>query len=220
MPERRRLLRSIGLTIGTFSAGCVSAPTGATTETEAQTVDDATGSDGGGGDGSNADGHHHEETDADHHHHDTIPTEPVGTAEVAMVSDDGHHFDPHVVWITPGGTVTWTLESGAHTTTAYHPDNDRPLRVPEAAAAWDSGVLDEAGASVERTFDVQGVHDYFCIPHEAMGMIGSVVVGHPDSDGQPGLAPPQEALPIEAQRALDTRNDTVSALLDGDDDDH
>lgn len=166
------------------------------------------------GDGSH-DGGSHEEGG---HHHADIPEEPVDHAEVTMVTtgeEDGFHFEPHVVWVHPGGRVTWTIESGDHSATAYHPDNDRPGRVPDGAASWDSGLLTEQGEDFEHTFERAGVYDYYCIPHEAMGMIGSVLVGRPEPAEQPGLASPQSRLPEDARSAIESRNDTVLDLLEG-----
>lgn len=153
-------------------------------------------------------GHEHE-----HDHETEGPDRPAEAAEVAMVSEDGHHFEPHLVWIEAGGTVTWTLESGAHTTTAYHADADRPQRIPDGAAGWDSGTIAEAGRTYERTFEDEGVYDYFCRPHEGMGMVGSVVVGEPDPHEQPGLEPPQETLPEAARTVLEELNEAANEAL-------
>ena len=148
------------------------------------------------------------------HGHNGGITGPVAHANVAMITNDnGYHFDPHVVWVTKGGTVTWTLESGSHTTTAYHPQFNKPLRIPKAADAWDSGMLTEEGATFEQTFEVEGVYDYFCIPHEYRGMVGSLIVGRPDTHKQPGLTPPQESLPQEAQVKIETLNAQVEEAL-------
>ena len=149
------------------------------------------------------------------HEHDAQLHEPVAHVDVAMKSDDvGHHFDPHLVWIEPGGSVTWTNESGAHTTTAYHPDVDKPLRMPEEASLWDSGMFSEPGKTFEYTFEAEGVYDYFCIPHEYRAMVGSVIVGEPDLDGQPALASPQEDLPEEAQTLLSKLNTRTKDVLE------
>lgn len=140
--------------------------------------------------------------------------EPVAHADVAMKSDDdGHHFDPEVVWIEPGGTITWTNESGSHTTTPYHPDFDKPQRIPLTASPWDSGMFAEAGATFEHTFDVKGVYDYFCVPHEHRAMVGSVLVGKPDPHDQQGLRPPQDSLPSEAQTRIAELNTRTNELL-------
>lgn len=130
-----------------------------------------------------------------------------------ITTDNGYLFAPRVVWVSKGGTVTWTLKSGSHTATAYHPKFDKPRRIPQAAKAWDSGMLMNKGATFDQTFEVEGVYDYFCIPHEYRGMVGSVIVGHPAPEKQSGLAPPQESLPNEAQTILKTLNEQVTQTL-------
>ncbi|WP_242695652.1 plastocyanin/azurin family copper-binding protein [Halomontanus rarus] len=153
-------------------------------------------------------------TDLGAHSHDGEALEsPSENADVAMVSDDGHHFDPHLVWIEPGGTVTWTLESGSHTTTAYHSGAEKPQRIPDEADGWDSGILQEEGQTFEHTFDVVGVYDYFCRPHEGMGMVGSVIVGEPDPHEQPALESPHGDLPDEAREALEELTDAANETL-------
>lgn len=61
----------------------------------------------------------HDEHGGTHHDHVEPIDHPVQYAEVGMVTNDGHHFEPHLVWIEVGGTVTWANESGSYTTTAY-----------------------------------------------------------------------------------------------------
>jgi hypothetical protein len=97
-------------------------------------------------------------------------------------------FSPAVVWLEPGGTVTWNVETGAHSITAYHGENERATRVPDGAAAFDSGTL-SGGNSFEHTFETEGVHNYFCRPHEGLAMVGLVVVGSPQ--GGPGVKAPE-----------------------------
>lgn len=161
-----------------------------------------------------------ETADTHDHSHSEEVTGPVSHAEVAMLTDeDGHHFDPHVVWIETSGTVTWTNKSGSHTTTAYHPEFDQPLRIPSAAEPWDSGMFSEEGATFEQRFEVDGVYDYFCIPHDYRAMVGTVIVGDPDPHDQPGLTEPQEKLPKEARELLETLNERVHKALNHDHDD-
>ena len=98
-------------------------------------------------------------------------------------------FDPIRQRIEPGQTVRWVMASpgNPHTTTAYHPRNaNHSLRIPEAAAPWDSGFLVKPGDTFEVTLTVEGVYDYFCLPHEAAGMVGRIIVGRP---GGPGALP-------------------------------
>jgi hypothetical protein len=71
-----------------------------------------------------------------------------------------------------------------HTTTADHPRNaNHSLRIPETAEPWDSGFLVNPGDRFEVTLTVEGVYDYFCLPHEAAGMVGRIVVGRPAGPG-------------------------------------
>lgn len=112
------------------------------------------------------------------------------TVEIEMVTTAENYFDPVGLWVPAGTTVRWVLKSGAHSATAYHPDNfGKPLRIPEKATPWDSGILGAPGTSFEYTFGVEGVYDYFCLPHEALGMVGRIVVGKPGGPGAQPLQP-------------------------------
>lgn len=136
-------------------------------------------------------------------------------ATVNMISTAGGDqiFDPEVGWLEAGGTVTFVIESGAHSATAYAEANGKPNRIPSSAEAFDSGILSEQGAEFAHTFETEGVYDYYCIPHEAVGMIGTIVVGNPSPDDQPGLAPPQDSLPDGAATEIDRLNGVVSGQL-------
>ncbi|KAB1197932.1 MULTISPECIES: plastocyanin/azurin family copper-binding protein [Haloferax] len=154
------------------------------------------------------------ESDGGHGHAGGTIGDPAEHATVTMLTeDDSYHFHPHVVHVKEGGTVTFELESGTHTATAYHPDNDAPRRVPEGTDAWDSGVLSESGATYEVTFDEAGVYDYHCVPHESVGMIGSVVVGEPPLDG-PGMSPPSDDLLEGVHGKVTELNEMVEHGLD------
>lgn len=140
---------------------------------------------------------------------------PATTFEVrAVMTKDGGdvYFDPIGLRIEPGDTVRWIQVDGFHSVTAYHPANgDRELRIPERAHPWDSGMLlaeyPAKGSTFEHTFTVPGVYDYLCIPHEAAGMVGRIVVGEPEAGPATrafGYAPDRhwKAVPKPAQQAL------------------
>lgn len=201
-PSRRKALQMSGTALALSLAGCTGM---LSNESEHE--------DGGHSDnsGEHEDGGHSGDS---HGHSGNNLSEAVDHAEVTMVTKDGGtHFEPHAVRVKPGGSVTWKLESGSHSTTAYHSENDKPVRIPEGAKPWDSGTLSEQGKSFTHTFETEGVYDYFCIPHEATGMLGTVVVGSPHADGQPGLQPPQESLPSGAQEKIKNLNEKVSKNL-------
>ncbi|HET9604817.1 MAG TPA: plastocyanin/azurin family copper-binding protein [Gemmatimonadales bacterium] len=87
-------------------------------------------------------------------------------------------FDPIGLYVEPGTTIRWITRENVHTTTAYHPRNGRhPLRIPDRAAPWDSGFLVNPGDHFDVTLTEPGVYDYYCMPHEAAGMVGRIVVG-------------------------------------------
>lgn len=107
--------------------------------------------------------------------------------EIGMYTEGGeYYFDPVGLFVEPGETVRWINESGAHTTTAYHPDNPRASvrRIPDGAEPWDSGVLTQIGATFEYTFEVEGTYEYYCVPHKTIGMVGRIVCGEPGGIGE------------------------------------
>jgi plastocyanin len=140
-----------------------------------------------------------------------VPRVPLaaGAVEIRMRGNaDGSHvwFDPIGLRIRPGQTLRWINHDGgnSHTATAYHPKNfERPLRIPEEAEPWDSDYLlpDE---SFSVTLTVEGVYDFFCIPHEHAGMVGRVIVGHPGTSGADSLSMQTagRAIPETALRAF------------------
>lgn len=140
---------------------------------------------------------------------------PRASATVSMATTDGgSHFEPHVVRVKRGGSVTWELESGTHTTTAYSQRTHEPHRIPDGASAWDSGTPSEQDETFEHTFETVGVYDYCCIPHGATGMVGTVVVGDPETGDRPGLQPPRDGRPDGAAEKVASLNERVTAALD------
>ena len=126
-------------------------------------------------------------------------------AEIRMQGKaDGSHvwFDPVGLHVEPGRTIRWiNLDPGnSHTATAYHPKNfERSLRIPERAESWNSDYL-LPNESFSVTLLVEGVYDFFCVPHEHAGMVGRIIVGRPGS--APQAEPGARALPDTALRAF------------------
>ncbi|MFQ5795197.1 MAG: plastocyanin/azurin family copper-binding protein [Candidatus Bipolaricaulia bacterium] len=131
------------------------------------------------------------------------PAVGQGRVDVLMLTTNGNHyiFVPTGLWIEPGTVVRWILESDVHSTTAYHPDNfGKELRIPERAKPWNSGVLTQVGATFEHRFVVEGIYDYYCIPHEFLGMVGRIIVGEPK--GGPGTKPLERGIPEPARKVV------------------
>ena len=97
-------------------------------------------------------------------------------------------FDPREVTVAVGDTVVWAnTSSRGHTVTAYDsgvPDDAEffasggydSTQAARDAFGSELGGLIESGDSWSHTFETPGEHEYLCIPHEASGMVGSVVV--------------------------------------------
>jgi plastocyanin len=134
------------------------------------------------------------------------------TNPVSFITKNRNHFEPHIVHIAVGGTVTWVNKSGRHGVAAYHPRNDRQRRIPKAASSWSSGPL-TTGESFSQTLSVEGIYDYYCPPHEGMGMIGSIVVGNPSIKNQPGLTPPANMPTSKASTKLKELNKRTRTAL-------
>ncbi|WP_132057098.1 plastocyanin/azurin family copper-binding protein [Halorussus amylolyticus] len=149
---------------------------------------------------------------------DSEPTDdyslPAAESSLEIGMGGRNVFDPEIAHLEVGGTVTWTNDSGNHSATAYHPDNDRDRRIPDDADSWDSGVIREVGGTFERTFDVPGVYDYYCTPHEPLAMVGTLVVGDPAPADQPGLEPPGDDFSSATTDTLETLNAKVRSGLE------
>jgi len=107
---------------------------------------------------------------------------PANVAEAAVGFTIDLRFDPDVLTIGAGTSVTWTNNSPMpHTATgdpeqnpvaASHPEY---IALPEGAAPWGSDML-QPGDSYTYVFDVPGEYKYICIPHVMSGMRGTIVV--------------------------------------------
>jgi len=97
-------------------------------------------------------------------------------------------FEPNRIEVSVGETVVWrNTNSRAHTVTAYEagiPDGadyfasggyESEQAARDAFYGSFGGALDTRG-EYEHTFEVPGQYDYFCVPHESGGMVGSVIV--------------------------------------------
>lgn len=126
-------------------------------------------------------------------------------AQTYVVELKDFFFDPLGLTLKRGDRVIWLeLENvlgDGHTATAFHPDFDKPLRIPEAAEPWGSQFMFDFGETWERTFTAPGVHDYFCVPHEDMGMVGRILV---EQATGPGTQPLNMGLSAAGQATIPT----------------
>ena len=102
--------------------------------------------------------------------------EPGPTYSVTLI--DSNRFQPTSLTVPRGATVSWNnAGQTTHTVTADPAKavNKADAALPTGAEAWDSGSM-AGGQSFRRTFDVPGMYKYFCLPHESIGMLATVIV--------------------------------------------
>lgn len=97
---------------------------------------------------------------------DTLTVQVLGMHE-------NSRFEPAELNISAGDVIRFIIKEGVHTVTAYHPDNRRPLRIPENADSFDSGPL-QAGDHWYLKIQLPGEYNYFCLPHERFGHMGKI----------------------------------------------
>ncbi len=121
------------------------------------------GGDGGGGGGEPDFGGHLDGAN----NYDGSVTDMTGQGEVTVDvgAGSGLAFGPAAVHVDNGATIVWewTGEGGAHNVVAED-------------ETFNSGSPQGSG-TYEHTFEEDGIYNYVCVPHEASGMLGSVVVG-------------------------------------------
>ena len=104
---------------------------------------------------------------------------PAAAGDHVVEMTDQLRFDPDHLTIRVGDTVTWvTVGVMPHTSTCDPEKANNPeehVQLPEGAETWDSGLLGR-GEEFQHTFEVAGAYTYFCIPHEANGMVASLTV--------------------------------------------
>lgn len=119
------------------------------------------------------------------------PMASLGASPMASPSAAGDHvvemtdklqglqFDPDHLTIRVGDTVTWrNVSATSHTSTCDPEKANNPeehVQLPEGAETWDSGLLN-TDEEFSHTFEVAGEYTYFCIPHEANGMVANLTV--------------------------------------------
>ncbi|MGD2071482.1 MAG: plastocyanin/azurin family copper-binding protein [Gemmatimonadota bacterium] len=84
---------------------------------------------------------------------------------VEIVATSSFTFSPSEVTISPGTTVRWRNEA-----TIFH------TVTPDGHSEWSEASLNQAGQTFTHTFESVGEFPYFCVPHQAQGMTGTVIV--------------------------------------------
>lgn len=101
-------------------------------------------------------------------------TNPAATVEMTNTLK----FTSDTVRIPAGQTVRWKNSSLlVHSVTADPSEAtmEGSVTLPDGAEPFDSGLMDPE-ETFEHTFKKPGTYTYFCIPHEAAKMRGTVIV--------------------------------------------
>ena len=112
------------------------------------------------------------------------PTATSGSTSAAASSgatvtlSDDNKFTPATLTVAAGTTVTFLNSS-----TMIHSVTDDPSKavnkanaqLPSGVQPWDSGLL-QPSQKWTHTFAVAGTYKYFCVPHETLGMLGTITV--------------------------------------------
>ena len=169
METRRTFVRGLGLAAGVALAGCSSGG--------------GSHSSGDGDSGSGGDGSGGSDTDSSDGGSGSEWTE---TSTVEMT--DELAYEPKKIQVDAGTTVTFeNVGSIGHTVTAYEDE------IPDGADYFASGGFDSLqaakdgysngqegnipeGESYEVTLETTGTYEYYCIPHEMNGMVGTIKV--------------------------------------------
>lgn len=133
-------------------------------------------------------------------------TQRVTAQETPVVKMGNNYFDPIGLHVEPGTTVQFEIAAGAHSATAYQD------RIPDGAKTFDSGVISEG--SFKQTFDTPGTYDYYCSPHQSVGMVGRIVVGEPGGPAEQSPIPNGDV--PSSDRIVDRETIAYEAFADGD----
>lgn len=107
---------------------------------------------------------------------------PDDTPAVTVGMTNTMKYTPDTVRVMVGETVRWENSADVMHTVTADPDEafkQSSVNLPDGASTFNSGNLDPK-ETFEHTFEVAGTYRYFCIPHEAAGMKGTVIVSPKD----------------------------------------
>ena len=100
----------------------------------------------------------------------------VVMAENHVVTAEVTTFNPMVIKIAPGDTVSWTNMNGHITNTIFTDHDGEHQYIPEGSVGWTSQMGEDFQTP---PLTVPGIYLYKCDPHWGMGMGGVIIVGTP-----------------------------------------
>ena len=97
-------------------------------------------------------------------------------AESHVVKAQVTAFNPIVIKIAPGDTVSWTGMSGHISNTIFTDKTGKHEYLPAGAKGWTSAMGQDYSTD---PLTIEGVYFYKCDPHWGAGMGGVIIVGEP-----------------------------------------
>jgi plastocyanin len=98
------------------------------------------------------------------HQDPTGPPDPA-PGQVVEIELRNFEFSQRELRIAPGTTVRWR-----NSTSTFH------TVTPDGHAQWSEWQTAGVGETFEVRFDQVGTFSYYCLPHRALGMTGTVIV--------------------------------------------
>ena len=96
-------------------------------------------------------------------HQDTM--EPVDSGNLVEIQLRNFEFSQPELHIAVGTTVRWR-----NTTSNYH------TVTPDGHSAWTQWQTTQPDETFTVRFDTPGTYPYYCMPHRALGMTGTIIV--------------------------------------------
>lgn len=98
-------------------------------------------------------------------------------AENHVVKAQVTAFNPLVIKIAPGDTVSWEGMNGHISNTIFtNKDQSKTEYIPEGATGWTTAMGENV---TTEPLTIEGVYFYKCDPHWGAGMGGVIIVGEP-----------------------------------------
>jgi len=94
----------------------------------------------------------------------------AGGGQTHTINAEARAFNPDIVYIQPGDTVSW-INMTSHNTVSIEG------LIPSGAEPWRGQI----GENYKVTLTVEGIYGYVCEPHIGFGMMGVIVVGKPST---------------------------------------
>lgn len=96
---------------------------------------------------------------------------------VTVAPEDNLVFDPELIRISPGTTVTFVWDGSNHNVVV----DDQPGGADWGGTPGGTGTVYDAGHEYSHTFETPGRYEFHCEPHRSAGMQGTIEVIEPDA---------------------------------------